>query len=84
MIVEADLRSGTMTTARHALTLARPLMAVPGPVTSTQSAGCHQLIQAGRAACVTDTNDILAVISASGAAAREPGAEPAERRPLHP
>ena len=34
-------------------------MAVPGPVTSGQSAGCHQLIRDHGAACVTDAADIL-------------------------
>jgi DNA processing protein len=45
VIVEAGLRSGTLNTARHARQLGRPVLAVPGPVTSAQSAGCHQLIR---------------------------------------
>jgi DNA processing protein len=69
VIVEAGPRSGTMTTARHALTLSRPLMAVPGPVTSPQSAGCHQLIRIGQATCVTDAGDILGVVSPAAEAA---------------
>ncbi|MBV9449325.1 MAG: DNA-protecting protein DprA [Streptosporangiaceae bacterium] len=66
VIVEAGLHSGTMTTARHALALGRPLMAVPGPVTSPQSAGGHHLIRTRQATCVTSAGDILGVVCASG------------------
>lgn len=59
VVVEAAARSGTMAAARHATGLGRPLMAVPGPVTSAMSAGCHELIRAGDATCVTSTTDIL-------------------------
>ena len=59
VIAEAGLRSGALATARYARNLGRPVMAVPGPVTSAQSAGCHQLIRDHAAACVTDAADIL-------------------------
>jgi DNA processing protein len=45
VVVEAALRSGALSTARHARDLCRPLMAVPGPVTSDLSAGCHEIIR---------------------------------------
>ena len=45
VVVEAALRSGALNTARHAHDLGRPLMAVPGPVTSAQPAGCHDMIR---------------------------------------
>ena len=45
VVVEAALRSGALSTARHASDLCRPLMAVPGPVTSEPSAGCHEIIR---------------------------------------
>jgi len=45
VVVEAGERSGALNTARHAAQLGRPLMAVPGPVTSAQSAGCHRIIR---------------------------------------
>ena len=60
VIIEAAERSGTLATARHASDLARPLMAVPGPVTSATSAGCNALIRDQRAACVTSAADIVA------------------------
>ncbi|MFC3999553.1 DNA-processing protein DprA [Nocardiopsis sediminis] len=58
VVVEAGLRSGALNTARHALDLCRVLMAVPGPVTSALSAGCHRLLREWRAACVTDATDV--------------------------
>ena len=60
VLIEAAERSGTLATARHASDLDRPLMAVPGPVTSAMSAGCHALIRGRRAACVTSAGDIIA------------------------
>src|ERR1700678_3656364 len=51
VIVEAGERSGALNTARHAAQLGRPLMAVPGPVTSAQSAGCHRILRASRRSC---------------------------------
>jgi DNA processing protein len=63
VIVEAGTRGTSMNTARQARDLHRPLMAVPGPVTSEQSAGCHALIRAG-ATLVTDAADVRAVLSA--------------------
>ena len=63
VVVEAATRSGTLVTARNASDLSRPLMAVPGPVTSAMSAGCHSLIREGRAVCVTSAADIVTHIS---------------------
>jgi DNA processing protein len=58
VIVEACSRSGSLNTARHATKLGRPLMAVPGPVTSEQSAGTNALIRDGRARLITSAKDI--------------------------
>jgi DNA processing protein len=44
LVVEAGQRSGAVNTARYARDLRRRLMAVPGPITSDLSAGCHQVI----------------------------------------
>ena len=38
VVIEAAERSGTLATARRASDLTRPLMAVPGPITSMTSA----------------------------------------------
>ncbi|UQX90010.1 DNA-processing protein DprA [Jatrophihabitans telluris] len=44
VVVEAARRSGALNTARHARTLGRRVLAVPGPITSTMSTGCHELL----------------------------------------
>jgi len=64
VIVEAAVRSETMGTARQAQQLERPVMAVPGPVTSTQSDGCHQLIRDGVAMCVTTAGEVIGCMTA--------------------
>ncbi len=63
VIVEAGERSGALNTARHAAHLGRPLMAVPGPVTSAQSAGCHRIIREWAATCVTCAADVIELLS---------------------
>ena len=66
VIVEAGERSGALNTARHAANLGKPLMAVPGPVTSAQSAGCHRIIRDWGASCVTRAADIIELLSPLG------------------
>jgi DNA processing protein len=66
VVVEAALRSGALNSARHARELCRHVMAVPGPVTSQQSAGCHELIRDYGAMCVTCASDVLGHIGLPG------------------
>jgi DNA processing protein len=66
VVVEAALRSGALNTARHARELCRLVMAVPGPVTSEQSAGCHELIRDYGAMCITCAGDVLRHIGLPG------------------
>ncbi len=58
LIVEADLRSGAMITAREALVQGRDLFAVPGNVGNFHSAGTNELIHAG-ANLVLTAKDVL-------------------------
>jgi len=67
VVVEAARRSGALRTARDALTLGRPLMAVPGPVTSAMSVGCHELIRADGAVCVTRVEEVVEMVGRIGA-----------------
>ena len=62
VVVEAARRSGALNTARHAHNLGRPLMAVPGPVTSAQSAGCHEVIRDWGAVCVTSAAEVMQML----------------------
>ena len=59
VVVEAGRRSGTLSTASAARHLQRVVMAMPGPVTSAMSVGCHHLIQADQAILVTGVADVL-------------------------
>ena len=61
LVVEAGRRSGAITTADHALVQGKPVMAVPGPVTSPSSCGCNRLIRDG-AHLVECAEDVLAVL----------------------
>lgn len=58
IVLEAGRRSGSLNTAGHASALARPLGAVPGPVTSPASAGCHRLLREYDAVCVTTAEEM--------------------------
>jgi DNA processing protein len=73
VVVEAAARSGAANTAGHCFVQQRPVMAVPGPVTSPMSAGCHALLRRERepAMLVTSVDDVLAVVGGIGEAAGE-------------
>ncbi|HEV7848079.1 MAG TPA: DNA-processing protein DprA [Mycetocola sp.] len=58
VVLEAGWRSGSLNTAGHAAALGRPLGAVPGPITSAASAGCHRLIREYDAVCVTSVDEM--------------------------
>ncbi|MFI6577124.1 DNA-processing protein DprA [Nocardiopsis sp. NPDC050513] len=63
VVVEAGRRSGALNTAAHAVEMHRALMAVPGPVTSAMSVGCHALLRDWQAGCVTCADDVLAQVT---------------------
>lgn len=58
LVIECDLQSGTLITAKHALDQNRTVYAVPGPIYSPQSQGPNNLIKMG-AKLVTAPNEIL-------------------------
>lgn len=66
VIVEAAWRSGALNTLSWASALGRVAMAVPGPVTSANSLGCHERIRDGRAQLVTGADDVRQLLSAIG------------------
>lgn len=72
VVVEAGLRSGAANTAAWANALGRPVCAVPGPVTSSASSGCHALIRDGRAQLVTRAAEVAELAGRIGELADEP------------
>lgn len=64
--VEAAVRSGALNTARWAERLSRTLMCVPGPVTSAQSVGIHQLVRSGAGQLVTSGAEVLELLGVAG------------------
>ncbi|NQX10370.1 DNA-protecting protein DprA [Microbacteriaceae bacterium VKM Ac-2855] len=58
LVAEAGARSGALNVAGHALHLQRPVGAIPGPVTSASSVGCHRLIREFGAELITSADDV--------------------------
>jgi DNA processing protein len=82
VVVEAAPRSGARSTARHAGDLFRHVMVVPGPVTSSLSAGCHQLLRdRPDSVLVTKVDEVIEQIGPMGALA-ERVSGPVRRRDL--
>ncbi|MGM1030604.1 MAG: DNA-processing protein DprA [Actinomycetota bacterium] len=69
VVVEAGSRSGSINTAGHAAALGRPLGAVPGPVTSGSSTGCHRLLREYGATVVERAEHIVELVDGPSAAA---------------
>lgn len=66
VVVEAAYRSGALNTLNWAEALGKVTMAVPGPITTTGSLGCHQRIQEGRAQLVASGEEIRELIGRIG------------------
>jgi len=65
VVVEAGARSGAANTAAWARALGRQVCAVPGPVTSSASVGCHVLLRAG-ATVVTRADEVVELVGRVG------------------
>ncbi|RXZ67025.1 DNA-processing protein DprA, partial [Agromyces albus] len=73
VVLEAGVRSGSLNTAGHAAALGRPLGAVPGPVTSPASGGCHRLLREYNAVCVVDAGQMAELVGDHRAGAHPTG-----------
>jgi DNA processing protein len=81
VVVEAGLRSGALSTAREATRNHLPLAAVPGPVTSATSAGCHRLVREAGAVLVTDAAEVAELAAPIGEELLDPAGRSAPRAP---
>jgi DNA processing protein len=85
VVVEAAARSGAVATAHRARRLGRPVMAVPGPVTSAMSVGCHELLRERRddgrqVTLVASAGHVLDVVGRIGDDLAEPAPRPTRPR----
>lgn len=76
VVVEAAARSGSLNTLNWADQLGRTTMALPGPVTSRQSAGAHAAVRGGKAVLVTSGREVLAELAGLGGDVDEQGSLP--------
>ena len=80
IMMEARIRSGSMTTVNHALDQGREVFAYPGNVGSEYAEGAHQLLRDG-AIYFTDAADVLQDL---GWAEEKPAPTPAQKAELPP
>ena len=69
MVVEAQEKSGTMSTVNHAERYGKPVFVVPGSIYSPNSAGTNALLREGRAKAVCKPGDLFGVLGLRCAAA---------------
>ena len=69
VVVEAQEKSGTMSTVNHAERYGKPVFVVPGSIYSPNSAGTNALLREGRAKAVCKPGDLFGVLGLRGAAA---------------
>lgn len=63
LVVEAAYRSGSLRTARDAGEIFRPVMAIPGPIHSPTSEGCHRLINERKAELISSIEEVMELVS---------------------
>ncbi len=66
VVVEAAWRSGALNTLSWAAGCGRVAMAVPGPITTPGSLGCHERIRNGEAVMVCSADEVRELVSKFG------------------
>lgn len=66
VVVEAAWRSGALNTLSWAAALGKVAMAVPGPITTVNSLGCHERIRNGDAVMVCSAEEVRQLLSKIG------------------
>jgi DNA processing protein len=80
VVVEAELRSGSLITARLAGEQGREVFAVPGSPMDARAKGCNDLIRQGAALC-EGAEDVIRTLEGIGSGMREPGPPPYTAHP---
>ena len=76
IVVEAQEKSGTMSTVNHAERYGKPVFAVPGSIYSPNSAGTNGLLRDGRARAICRAEELFGVLGLRGTA-EQPVSHPA-------
>lgn len=82
IITEAAIRSGTLSTATHALDQGKEVFVVPGNITNPLSAGCNALLKQGAhpITCAEDVIEVIAPLLLQKPKAAPLGSTPLESR----
>jgi DNA processing protein len=80
VVVEAAARSGATATARRAQRLGKEVMAVPGPVTSAMSVGCHELLREEDVRLVANAAHVVEAVGSLGLDLADPPERPGDPR----
>jgi DNA processing protein len=86
VLIEAAEKSGALITATHAAEQGRTVMAVPGPIDSESSGGCHVLLRQGGVVCrgvedILEELDGVSAVMQAAARSSTPVAPPAPAAP---
>lgn len=84
ILPEAGLSSGSLSTARLALSYGREVFAFPGRITDEQSAGCLELLKRGEAQLLSTASDLLDALSWLGTSTPSTRTQPEQAKPVAP